>query len=196
MEDNVKTAESPFAGRGKALRLSLVLGVVLAVALVVGGVFIGFRGSETASGSTATGATSATDQRSQQAAQFVACMRQNGITNFPDPGAGGALSLTPESGVDIGSDSFKKAESTCRSLMPGSGEESKAPPSAAPSAVTPSAGVMATYAKCMRDNGLKNFPDLPEGKPLQLTPESGIDITTEEFKKAVEACKDKMPPLQ
>jgi hypothetical protein len=50
--------------------------------------------------------------------KFVACMRKNGVPNFPDPQADGRILLSPEVG-DPGSPVFKSAQETCRKLLPG-----------------------------------------------------------------------------
>src|SRR5262249_11577157 len=53
------------------------------------------------------------------------------------------------------------------------------------------------FAKCMRDNGVKEFPD-PDASG-QLTIDgiangSSIDPNTAAFKQAISACKDLQPP--
>jgi hypothetical protein len=51
--------------------------------------------------------------------KFVACMRKNGVPNFPDPQPDGRLLINRGAGVDPESAAFKKAEETCRKLLPG-----------------------------------------------------------------------------
>ena len=48
--------------------------------------------------------------------KYAACMRQNGIPNFPDPDASGGVQLP--SGVDPNSTTVKKAEAACKSFGP------------------------------------------------------------------------------
>lgn len=45
------------------------------------------------------------------------------------------------------------------------------------------------YAKCMRDNGVPNFPDPDKNGMIRLDPNSGVDQESEEFRKAQDACK-------
>jgi hypothetical protein len=52
-------------------------------------------------------------------------------------------------------------------------------------------GDMIAYAKCMRKNGLADFPDPQSGGGLQLP--AGIDPNSDKFKKADAACKDFKP---
>jgi CubicO group peptidase (beta-lactamase class C family) len=62
-------------------------------------------------GSTGTGGNAS------PAAQYVGCMREHGVANFPDP-VEGRLQLRPDSGVDPNSAAFKAAETACKSLAP------------------------------------------------------------------------------
>lgn len=45
------------------------------------------------------------------------------------------------------------------------------------------------YAKCMRENGVPNFPDPDENGQIRLDPNSGVDQESAEFRKGQEACK-------
>jgi len=58
-------------------------------------------------------------QQQGQMLKFVACMRQNGVPNMPDPQADGRLLFNSGSGVDPDSQAFKDAQTKCRNLMPG-----------------------------------------------------------------------------
>jgi hypothetical protein len=53
---------------------------------------------------------------------FSACMRENGVPNFPDPqferdGSGG-IAIDPGSGIDEDSPQFKDAEKACEKRFP------------------------------------------------------------------------------
>jgi len=70
-----------------------------------------------------TEGTSADDQAKMLA--YARCMRQNGVTEFPDPkagGVGGAINLR-DLGVDPNSSTFKSAHEKCKSNLPDFGEE-------------------------------------------------------------------------
>jgi hypothetical protein len=58
-----------------------------------------------------------------QAVKFVACMRQHGVPDFPDPSANGTFQLAGGTNpVDPKSPQFESAMSACRTLLPaGSG---------------------------------------------------------------------------
>jgi hypothetical protein len=58
----------------------------------------------------------------QQALKYSACMRENGVPNFPDPksNAEGGIDLDfGGSGLDPSSPQYKAAEKACKDLVPG-----------------------------------------------------------------------------
>lgn len=65
-------------------------------------------------------AGAAQDPKQQaQMLKYVACMRQNGVPNFPDPQGGGIIIRGgPGSGVDPNSPQFKAATQKCQKLLP------------------------------------------------------------------------------
>lgn len=57
-----------------------------------------------------------------------------------------------------------------------------------------SSSFTAAFAKCMRENGVANFPD-PNGSAGQLGPASGIDPTSNAFQSALNGpCQSLAPP--
>jgi hypothetical protein len=60
------------------------------------------------------------DELSESALAYSACMRENGVPDFPDPQvSGGKVQLGIPRGVDPNSAAFKGAEEACRELMLG-----------------------------------------------------------------------------
>lgn len=118
--------------------------------------------------------------------KYAQCMRDNGIDEFPDP-EGGKLTLKSEPGskMDPNSPAWKKAEEACRSLRPEPSEGQKQQMKAQ--------GLK--YSQCMRDNGIKEFPDPNPDGGMLLRMEKGteMDPQSPKFKKAQEACKSLMP---
>jgi len=57
----------------------------------------------------------------RQAVAFSACMRRNGVPEFPDPqsGPGGGMVIRLGSTVDPSSPQFQRAQKTCRTKVPG-----------------------------------------------------------------------------
>lgn len=51
--------------------------------------------------------------------QYAKCMRDNGVTGFPDPGADGGIRLNPDTlKIDPDDPTFKAAQEKCRDLRP------------------------------------------------------------------------------
>src|SRR5690242_790116 len=90
-----------------------------ALALIAAAAVISACGSS-APTQTAGGNNAATDQG--KGVKFAECMRTNGVSEFPDPGASGRLTIdavATGSSVDPNSPAFKRAISACKELEPG-----------------------------------------------------------------------------
>jgi hypothetical protein len=132
-------------------RIGLPILVVLLGVLSACGQSDGDGSVATASGA-ATPSASASGGSSQyaKALDFAKCMRGNGLPDFPDPDATGGMNLGG-SGIDRNSTQFKNGMEACQDLLPDGGEKT--------AANTEQVAQMGKYAKCMRDNGLPDFPD-------------------------------------
>ena len=86
--------------------------------------------------------------------KFAACVRSNGVGDFPDPNAKGEF----EYGVSVTPAVFNKAVRACKDLQPPGSLSSKRTPE------QQSAGLQ--FARCVRENGVKDFPDPVNGQPL------------------------------
>jgi hypothetical protein len=65
--------------------------------------------------------TAAEQAKEQQAVlKFAQCMRSHGVPKFPDPKAGGAMTLGTKAGVDPNTPQFQAAQKTCQKLVPDS----------------------------------------------------------------------------
>ncbi|GAB3426342.1 hypothetical protein [Flindersiella endophytica] len=120
---------------------------------------------------------------SDQAVKYTQCMREHGITDFPDP-VNGEIQLTVRKGTDLDptSSRFKSAQQACKSLEP-PGLFTSAPGSDAQAA-----GVK--FAACMRKNGVPDFPD-PKGGRMVMS--GNVDPNSPAFQSAVQACRDLAP---
>jgi hypothetical protein len=102
-----------------------------------------------------------------QSLKYVACMREHGVPNFPDPSANDGRSMMP---VYPSSPAFVAAQATCHKLLPGGG------PPAPGSATHPSAHALASMLKtsqCMRKHGIHDFPD-PSSRMPSNPPSRGV----------------------
>ncbi len=80
---------------------------------------IGACGSSAPTGSGSAGGNTAAN--AQKAVRFAECMRSNGVSGFPDPGASGKLTLdgvVNGSSLDPSSPAFKQAIGACKNLEP------------------------------------------------------------------------------
>jgi hypothetical protein len=58
-----------------------------------------------------------------QQVKFAECMRQHGVTNFPDPdpsGSGFGQRIS-QAGIDVTSPAFQGAQQSCQALLPSGG---------------------------------------------------------------------------
>jgi hypothetical protein len=100
-----------------------------------------------------------------QAVKFSQCMRDNGVKQFPDPNASGQLTIdgvVNGSGLNPSSAAFQQALTACKALEP---------PGFAGTTRTPQQQEVALkFARCIRDNGVSDFPDpTPDGPLVDTT---------------------------
>jgi hypothetical protein len=137
------------------LRPLAALAMVAMVAVISAG--CGGTASNTGTGSGGNSTASAREK----AVKFAECMRANGVSAFPDPDASGALTIDAvanSSSLDTSSAAFEQAISACKDLEPPgfTGHERNA---------QEQEGAL-RFAHCIRDNGVKDFPDPVNGEPL------------------------------
>lgn len=130
--------------------------LVLMLALVSAGCGGGDSGDGVATaGGTAPAAAPATTAAEGDGLKFAQCMRDEGLTWFedPEPGARGVRISIPQ-GVDKAK--VDAAMAACKRYLPNGGE----PPEMDAAALER----VRQMAKCMRENGVPNFPDpQPDG---------------------------------
>jgi hypothetical protein len=111
-----------------------------------------------------TGASSAGGNAStarEQAVKFAQCMRDNGVRGFPDPDASGTLTIeTIANGtsIDTNGPAFKQAITACKDLEPAGFTGGTRSPEQQKAALK--------FAQCIRDNGVKDFPDPAPDAPM------------------------------
>jgi hypothetical protein len=144
----------------------------------------------TAPASTGSGSSSGnnTTAHAPKAVKFAKCMRSNGVSEFPDPGASGKLTIdgvANGSSLDPSTPTFKQAISACKNLEPAGFMGSKRSPQ------QQQAGLK--FAQCIRANGVPDFPDpIPNG-PLVDTnriPSSATSSGMSILNAAMQKCRD------
>jgi hypothetical protein len=177
-------------------------GPVLVLALLVssgcGGSAAADKGvasvSDAKAGATVSASPAAFDGR-----KFAQCMRDNGFTEFPDPGADGHFDLTQFIGLAAKTDTATrqrglKAFQACRALAPNGGQP--------PKLNAEQQQQLQVWTQCMRDNGI-NLPDPDPDNLQQFQPDANgnlpdlpFDPADPKFLAAIVACRDKFVNFQ
>jgi hypothetical protein len=129
----------------------------------------------------------------EQAGKYSACMRANGVGDFPDPVAEGRILY---GGVSVPKTVWEKAVGACKGLEPSAWSDY--------AGRTPEQQEAALeFAQCMRDNGVPDFPDPASPRDALIdTSKMRGDVSARdipELKGAQQACRDffqaALPPL-
>lgn len=136
-------------------------------------------GEETA----AAGTGSDSGDMEEQLLAFSQCMRDEGIADFPDPepNGDGGWGLTHPEDMDPEGEDLLAAEAACEDLFPAPGAEDALP--------AEEYEALVEHAECIRNNGVPDYADPEPNGGIQFSDE----METEEFKNAMEACRDLDP---
>ena len=116
--------------------------------------------------------------------KYSQCMREHGMTWFPDPKPGGELGVSMPDGVD--KSKMDAAEQACRQWAPNGGN--------APKLDAAALEQVRLMAKCMRENGVPNFPDpKPDGQLAISSDQIGGGPGDPTFDKAEKICSKYRP---
>ncbi len=119
-------------------------------------------GTSTVSKTSSSSATSSSANTARaKAVRFARCMRDNGVGEFPDPDASGEMTIdgiVNGSSLDPDAPAFKEAITACRDLQP--------PGFTGHTRSAAQQEHALAFAQCIRDNGVKDFPDPAVGDPL------------------------------
>ena len=121
--------------------------------------------------------------------KFSECMRDNGISEFPDPDASGELTIdgvVNGSSIDPDGAAWQAAIAACKDLQPPgfTGDEE---------VTADQQDARLEFAQCMRDNGVEDFPDPAEGAPLVNTnviPSAATEEGMTVLNAAMDTCGD------
>lgn len=117
---------------------------------------------------------------------FAACMRSNGVPNFPDPSSSGVLPKRQVAQLAAGSPRFVPAHKACEHLLPNGGQPT-------PAQVQQAWKDMRSFARCMRAHGVPNWPDptvtsARDNRPFFNVPAS-IDPNAPQIGSTISACQ-------
>ncbi len=160
----------------RTLRPLAALAMVAMVALISAGCGTGSGSGDTTGANQETAASAAADDKNaaaparhsgsknasahDKAVKFAECMRKNGVSAFPDPDASGDLTIdgvVNGSSVDPDGAAWKQAIRACKDLQPPGFTGSKATPK--------QMSARLKFAQCIRENGVKDFPDPTKDGP-------------------------------
>jgi hypothetical protein len=92
-----------------------------------------------------------------KAVKFAECIRAHGVRDFPDPNEKNQFQY----GVSVTPAVWTKAVDACKDLQPPGTLSAKRTPKQQSDSLR--------FAQCIRDNGVKDFPDPVNGEPLVNT---------------------------
>ncbi len=177
--------------RPRASRTLLVLPLLLGLAVTgcagndQDGEQVATAGGGTPAASPTASAVQVSDEDRQR--EFAKCMRENGMPDFPDPepGGGGGFRVRVPAGQDR--EKAQAAMEKCRSLMPNGGKPMKLDPEQVEK--------VRQLARCMRENGVPNFPDPGPDGAIELKGDAGFDPQSPTTRDALEKCRQGDTPL-
>ena len=142
------------------------------------------------SGKSPTNGSTSSQNSVQAAFKYSACMRNHGVTNFPDPQV---VNHNGERGVRIqavgpkSSPQFEAATKACQGILPA--PSGNGPQQTAQQRATRVADAL-SFARCMRSHDLTRFPDpTPQGDlSIEMVQAQGIDVHSPAVLRVVQAC--------
>jgi hypothetical protein len=139
-------------------------------------------GTGTVAGSASSAGAGGTKKASErdQAVKFAECMRGHGLGDFPDPNASGEFVY----GISVSPPVWARILGECKSLQPPGTLSAKRSPAQQSAALR--------FAQCIRENGVKDFPDPENGQPLVDTnriPSSNLPGGMTTLNAAIQKCR-------
>jgi len=116
-----------------------------------------------------------------KAVRFAECIRAHGVSDFPDPDASNGF----EYGVSVTPAVWSTAVDACKDLQPPGSLSAERDPEQEKEALA--------FARCVREHGVRDFPDPIDGEPLIDTyriPSSGTDGGMTVLNAAIQTCRD------
>ena len=137
----------------RTLRPLAVLATVAVISVLSAGCGSNAPSKTGTASSAGTGSTKKLTAR-DKAVKFAECIRAHGVSDFPDPDAKNQFQY----GVSVSPAVWKQATTACKDLQPPGTLSAKRTPKQQSASLR--------FAQCVRDNGVKDFPDPVNGEPL------------------------------
>jgi hypothetical protein len=168
-------------------RTGLLLGVLLTLAIAGCGKESGGDGVATAGGDKSAGANASAGPSldpEERRLKWQQCLRDEGV-DIEVESTDGRNNVKVSPGPDSDPKKVQAAMEKCKQYGPGGGDLGRDDPAAQEA--------MRNFAKCMRDNGVPNFPDPQPNGGMMIGQDSGIDPESDTFKAAQRKCEALMP---
>jgi hypothetical protein len=184
MNPKASSAETHLARRARTAAAVFVTAAmaVLAVACTGSSKSAGVAGlaSSTRLGGSPSAGGSST---AASALAYSSCMRSHGVLNYPDPASDGQLPKGDAQAFGVSTAQYQAAQTTCQPLLPKNDSASltqclltgDCPPDVVQQALNEGR----TFAQCMRNHGVQNWPDPTidsTGRPSFQVVRAGISI--------------------
>jgi hypothetical protein len=142
----------------RKLRPFVALGLAGLIGLITAGCGSSASSKTGTAGSTGTGtAGSGVNTKltaRDKAVKFAECIRAHGVSDFPDPDAKNQFQY----GVSVSPAVWNQATTACKDLQPPGTLSGKRTPKQQSASLR--------FAQCVRDHGVKDFPDPVNGEPV------------------------------
>jgi hypothetical protein len=167
----------------RGLRRGLFVSALLAIVLLATACAGGSNGPGVAGqGASSTPTASPSGDPRDAELAYAKCMREHGISDFPDPQPGGGIAIQagPGSDLDENNPQFKAADDACKSLLPTPSKQDQ----------QQEFEDMLRFAQCMREHGIADFPDPKPGEGISISTDQGSDLdpNNPQFQAANKAC--------
>jgi hypothetical protein len=159
--------------------------VLLAVTIATAGLLAAGCGDDSADDGSDTASGASADS---ELVRYAACMRENGVPNFPDP-VDGELALHAGADLDPNSPEFQAAQEACQDQAPAGLQAGGAPDQDTQAQIL-------RFAECMRENGVPDFPDPSFQGGGVVMGGADIDPNSPQFQAAQQACGDLLSGLE
>jgi hypothetical protein len=171
-------------GRRRRLATALIVSAAMLVLVLATACAGGSNGPGVAGqGASSTPSASPSGDPRDADLAYAECMRDHGISDFPDPQPDGGIAIQAGAGSDLDPDNpqFKAADDACKSLLP-------TPPSQQEQ--EQEWEDMLSFARCMREHGITDFPDPKPGEGISISADQGSDLdpNNPRFQAAKKAC--------
>jgi len=160
MNDSTRVMRRPRRAGPAAARTAAAI-IATAVLALLAAACGGSPSSSGSGGSPAAGGSAT----SPSVLAYSACMRSQGVPNYPDPDRSGQLPKTDAQLLGVSTSQYRAAQQACRHLLPTSGspEDCMQNSDCPPALVQQMMAADRKLAQCMRSHGVPNFPDPTNG---------------------------------